>query len=161
MSSKDAASSPMRSGRIWRRHLPWLAPAVVLLTAVSLFRASEGNRTVQAESKNSHLTRRAKGEKLPRVGHPQHDVMALVNGQDISRQDLMDACIRRYGEDVLESLVKAGAFDSLLDDTPEMSVAERRARLLAASDRAIEHRGDGEDLEVDDAESTPGPLHEG
>jgi parvulin-like peptidyl-prolyl isomerase len=31
--------------------------------------------------------------------------MALVNGRDISRPDLIDACVRRHGEDVLESLV--------------------------------------------------------
>lgn len=36
---------------------------------------------------------------------PQHDIMALVNGQDINRQQLAQACIERYGEDVLESLV--------------------------------------------------------
>ena len=47
--------------------------------------------------------------------------------------------LRLVNKRVLESLVKAGAFDSLLDGTPSMSVAEGRARLLAASDRAIEH----------------------
>jgi len=31
--------------------------------------------------------------------------MALVNGKDISRKDLIDACVRRHGKDVLESLV--------------------------------------------------------
>ncbi|MEM9185890.1 MAG: peptidylprolyl isomerase [Planctomycetota bacterium] len=36
---------------------------------------------------------------------PPHDVMAIVNGKDISRQQLAQACIERFGEDVLESLV--------------------------------------------------------
>ena len=31
--------------------------------------------------------------------------MAIVNGKDISRKQLTDACVRRFGEDVLESLV--------------------------------------------------------
>ena len=47
----------------------------------------------------------AKTKSLPRVGRPQHDVMAIVNGKDISRKQLTDACVRRFGEDVLESLV--------------------------------------------------------
>lgn len=41
---------------------------------------------------------------LPQGG-PPHDVMAIVNGKDISRQVLVQACVERYGEDVLESLV--------------------------------------------------------
>jgi DNA polymerase-3 subunit alpha len=41
---------------------------------------------------------------------------------------------------VLESLIKAGAMDSLLPDAAG-SVASRRARLFAAVDKAIEHGG--------------------
>ena len=47
--------------------------------------------------------------------------------------------LRLVNRRVVESLVKAGAFDSLLEATPTMSVAEGRARLLAAAGRAIEH----------------------
>ncbi|TWT88571.1 Foldase protein PrsA precursor [Pseudobythopirellula maris] len=39
------------------------------------------------------------------VPAPQHDVMAIVNGQDISRPTLVEACVERHGESVLESLV--------------------------------------------------------
>lgn len=42
---------------------------------------------------------------LPKHQPPQHDVMALVNGQDINRRHLEQACVERYGEQVLESLV--------------------------------------------------------
>ncbi|MEQ8847148.1 peptidylprolyl isomerase [Botrimarina sp.] len=38
-------------------------------------------------------------------GGPPHDVMAIVNGKDISRQTLVQACVERHGEEVLESLV--------------------------------------------------------
>ena len=47
--------------------------------------------------------------------------------------------LRLVNKRVLESLVKAGAFDSLLEATPVVSVAEGRARLLVATDRAIDH----------------------
>ena len=40
-----------------------------------------------------------------RPQHPEHDVMAIVNGKDINRHQLAHACVERYGEDVLESLV--------------------------------------------------------
>ncbi len=36
---------------------------------------------------------------------PQHDVMAIVNGEDVSRKDLERACAERFGEEVLESMV--------------------------------------------------------
>jgi DNA polymerase-3 subunit alpha len=49
------------------------------------------------------------------------------------------ADLRLVNKRVLESLVKAGAMDSLLQDGS--SVASRRARLFAAIDKAIEHGG--------------------
>lgn len=43
----------------------------------------------------------------PRQGPaaPEAQVVAVVNGQQISRQHLGNECIRRYGEDVLESML--------------------------------------------------------
>ena len=43
--------------------------------------------------------------QLPRRERPKHDVMAVVNGQDIRRDALASACVDRYGEEVLEGLV--------------------------------------------------------
>jgi DNA polymerase-3 subunit alpha len=50
------------------------------------------------------------------------------------------ADLRLVNKRVLESLIKAGAMDSLLPDAAG-SVASRRARLFAAVDKAIEHGG--------------------
>lgn len=47
--------------------------------------------------------------------------------------------LRLVNKRVLESLIKAGAFDSLVRTTPRPPVAALRARLLDAADRAIEH----------------------
>jgi len=71
---------------------------VVVLAVVTEVRSLEGDRAAQAET-----PRRV--DSLPRVERPEHDVMALVNGQDISRKDLLDASVRRHGKKVLESLV--------------------------------------------------------
>lgn len=42
---------------------------------------------------------------MPAKGQPQHDVMAVVNGQDIRRDALATACCERYGNEVLEGIV--------------------------------------------------------
>ena len=49
--------------------------------------------------------------------------------------------LRLVNKRVLESLVKAGAFDSLLEAARIASVTHGRARLLGAVDQAIEHGG--------------------
>jgi parvulin-like peptidyl-prolyl isomerase len=89
----------------WRHRLIWLAIATTVLVVAILFRLREGDRPVHAETVAATAETPAEGEALPRVGRPQHDVMAIVNGQDISRVTLTDACVRRFGEEVLESLV--------------------------------------------------------
>lgn len=99
--------------------------AAVVLIASMLIRVGQGERPAVAARSHStvessvrqpqaghHPTTKSRSTSptpqkasLPRVGLPKHDVMALVNGRDISRRDLIDACVRRHGEDVLESLV--------------------------------------------------------
>ncbi len=68
----------------------------------------------------------------------------LAARQTLGRVDSLYALceqsdLRLVNKRVLESLVKAGALDSLLPDSA--TVASRRARLFAAVDRAIEHGG--------------------
>ena len=50
-----------------------------------------------------------------------------------------DVDLRLVNKRVLESLVKAGAFDSILRDASIDSVSDGRARLLAAVDQAVEY----------------------
>jgi parvulin-like peptidyl-prolyl isomerase len=45
------------------------------------------------------------GDSLPHAERPKHDVMAVVNGQDIRRDALASACVERFGDEVLEDLV--------------------------------------------------------
>lgn len=53
----------------------------------------------------------AKGAKagdtaaMPRPERPKHDVMAVVNGEDIRRDALAAACVDRFGEETLEGMV--------------------------------------------------------
>lgn len=50
-----------------------------------------------------------------------------------------EADLRLVNKRVLESLTKAGAFDSLIKGAPEIPKTDLRAQLLAISDRALEH----------------------
>jgi parvulin-like peptidyl-prolyl isomerase len=102
----DAALRAARRAE-WKHRLVWFGAACAALTVAVLFRMAEGERPAEAAPQGAPpATAAAEQDKpLPRVERPQHDVMALVNGKDISRRDLIDACVQRYGEDVLESLV--------------------------------------------------------
>ena len=111
---KDVDSNHFRlSAWMWKHQIGWLVTAGVVIALVLQFRTVEGDRQAAAQSNQAQAkphaskasTKQASSNQLPRKQHPQHDVMALVNGKDISRPDLMDACIKRFGEDVLESLV--------------------------------------------------------
>lgn len=66
-----------------------------------------GSRTAQKEAKPQAANEGARqnAEAMPRPGRPQHDVMAVVNGEDIRREALATACVDRFGEEVLEGLV--------------------------------------------------------
>jgi parvulin-like peptidyl-prolyl isomerase len=44
-------------------------------------------------------------DALPKIEAPKHDIMAIVNGQDIRREALAAACVDRFGKSTLESLV--------------------------------------------------------
>ena len=119
----DSRTSRSRLGAFtWKHQVGWMTVAGMVLALLLQFRGMEGDRTAEAkpprralQSKSSQSkSSQAKSPqakvvqgraKLPRAEHPQHDVMALVNGKDISRKDLINACVSRFGEGVLESLV--------------------------------------------------------
>lgn len=96
---------PKFSGR-----MGWIVSSLGVLAIAVVFRAGEGDRPVVAQNVKQAAPSPAtlngpppSSRKTPR--QLPHDVMALVDGKDISRADLTDACVRRHGKDVLESLV--------------------------------------------------------
>jgi parvulin-like peptidyl-prolyl isomerase len=66
-----------------------------------------GGRSAEAETKPqaAGTAKPAKDEALPRPGRPTHDVMAVVNGEDIRKEALAAACVDRFGEETLEGMV--------------------------------------------------------
>lgn len=104
----------------WKRRIT-IAASVVFIVGVSIaLRHYSGPRDVQASGREETETRMAGGgnKSQPSRGAivmstpetestsaGQPEVMASVNGQQISRQELADQCLQRHGEDVLESMV--------------------------------------------------------
>ncbi len=101
MARKDAGPSVNRTPGRWA--LVAIFAAVVL--SLFAFRRLAGDAQAEAQTTTAQQKATDPQRPLPRPGHPQHDVMAIVNGQDVSRQALAQACVERYGEEVLESLV--------------------------------------------------------
>jgi parvulin-like peptidyl-prolyl isomerase len=100
---KDARSrsASKKSTRSWRKPVAMaIVAAWVVVICVAL---RQGTGAPEAEAK-APTVQKASAEE-PRYERPNHDVMAVVNGQDIRRDSLAHACMERYGKEVLESIV--------------------------------------------------------
>lgn len=106
MASKDAASRTAAAPPAARRRRRWAMAliAVLVIGGAAAVRGMMGDTEAGAQSPARSQSAPQRDKPL-RPTPPQHDVMAIVNGEDISRQELAAACAERYGEDVLESLV--------------------------------------------------------
>ncbi len=121
MSRTEAKLVPGSRPRRWKRHVILLATGLVVVVASFFARHYLGDPQVGADTRNFFgfaNSPAAKNEvtseetespptvkEASRPEHPQHDVMAIVNGKDIQRAQLANACVERHGEEVLESLV--------------------------------------------------------
>ena len=111
-SSKDAVPSN------WKRRIAFAASAMAVIGLCVALRWMTGTSSAEAQISNPFRPRAKDAEpgsqaqpteqasaELPRHERPKHDVMAVVNGQDIRRDALASACVDRHGEEVLEGLV--------------------------------------------------------
>ncbi len=121
MSRTEIKLVPGSSPRCWKRPVILLVTGLLVVAACFLARRYLGDPRAEADTHNffgfarspaaknkatSEETESPPAVKGPsRPEHPQHDVMAIVNGKDISRAQLAHACVERHGEEVLESLV--------------------------------------------------------
>ena len=115
MTSKDASEGKKRSVRTFFSIAGGgLAVLGVCLAARTL--SEPGSATAQAPVRQAGTARtapapitRPSGATTSATAGAQKQqnlkIMAVVNGQQITRQDLGNECMRRYGEDVLESIV--------------------------------------------------------
>ena len=85
----------------WKHQVGWMVLAAVVFSAVFYFRQMAGENVAEAKAPSAKQTTRVRARKES----PRLEVVALVNGKDITREHLATACLQRYGEEVLESLV--------------------------------------------------------
>lgn len=101
-----------------KRRIAYAASAFAVIGLCFLIRGITNNTSAEAQLPNPFRGDSAKpqaageeqgtaknSDELPRPERPKHDVMAVVNGQDIRRDALATACVERFGEEVLEGLV--------------------------------------------------------
>ncbi|MDA1055608.1 MAG: peptidylprolyl isomerase [Planctomycetota bacterium] len=114
MTSKDASNGKRQS---FRTFFSIAGGAFVVFAVCLATRAlsGPGSATAQAPVRQASPSRtapapagRTSGSNTAAANGVQQQnpkVMAVVNGQQITREDLANECIRRYGKDVLESIV--------------------------------------------------------
>ncbi len=107
MSRRTRSQAPLHRSSSLRRWAMMLASAAAVVGVALVFQYLGGTTEAGAEAtpKQDPRVQPASASSMPKHQPPQHDVMALVNGQDIHRRQLAQSCIERYGKEVLESLV--------------------------------------------------------
>ena len=136
MAGKDAQPQP------WRKRFRAVGFAVIVLGTCVAIRCLDSATPVSAQSVNKAKRRAAPRAKTENennaarsqalrsaVATPTPDTVAIVNGQRITRDHLANECIRRFGEDVLESevnkrLILTACAQRGIQVTPEQVEAE-------------------------------------
>jgi parvulin-like peptidyl-prolyl isomerase len=103
----------------WKRHFVLVGSSLAVIAICVLLRMLMGSSAANAQIPNPFNKKQPKDQPAqqpaktaaqkdaaaPRAAQTTHDVMAVVNGQDIKRDALGTACVERFGKDVLEGLV--------------------------------------------------------
>ncbi len=111
MARKTArGKQPQRTN--WKRRITIAASLVIIIGVCFLARDYSGPQDAKAQTPqrgrpaSAPASKSASSTTAPTAStQPRQNVVASVNGQQITRQELADECLRRYGEEVLESLV--------------------------------------------------------
>lgn len=86
-----------------RSRTPRILLALTLITLPLSGLCNAQSKNAQSKSAQAGSTQQAAAPKNPMESLPK--VVAVVNGQTISREQLGDACLRRYGSVVLDNLL--------------------------------------------------------
>src|SRR5688500_12379901 len=124
MSRQDARSKSAQTAlrkNHWKRRWVFIGSGVAVIGLCIVLKLTAGSKSATAQIPNPFRKGQPEEQKqqsqpaqsgaqqasaeLPRAERPKHDVMAVVNGQDIRRDALATACCERYGNEVLEGLV--------------------------------------------------------
>jgi parvulin-like peptidyl-prolyl isomerase len=108
---------PQQLNLKWKRRIALALSGVGVVALCFVLRGITSDKSAEAQLPNifggdeakkaatEQPAERQAAAEMPRHERPEHNVMAVVNGQDIRRDALATACVERFGEDVLEGLV--------------------------------------------------------
>ena len=110
MAGKDASGLAPRSGTAQFVPLTFQARISVSLLTLALLacsgvRALAGSRPGAQPKAGPRTQANAAGPRPAAADSQKSPVMAVVNGEQITRQNLADECVRRYAHDVLDSMI--------------------------------------------------------
>ena len=98
-----------RRARIWKGRIYFVVGAVVVVAVCLTLHHFSGPRPASAQAPQQQATaqptNRVPSAKPAGSSTKPLTVVASVNGEQITRQELADECLRRYGTDVIESIV--------------------------------------------------------
>lgn len=126
MARKEVKSKPKQTAsrsHSWKRRWVFIASGLAVIGICVALKMTVGSKSANAQIPNPFRKGQTSEQQqpqqqqpvqpgvqqataaMPRAERPKHDVMAVVNGQDIRRDALATACCERYGTEVLEGLV--------------------------------------------------------
>ncbi len=125
----------------WRRRVLLLSGSVVVIAVCFAIRRTWGPEGANAQAPRGKAaapaSQSAKAAAAPEAEH-KLDIVAVVNHQKITRDDLARECIMHYGEDVLESLVNKHL---IADQCRKQNIGVTRKDVDAEIDRMAERFG--------------------
>lgn len=134
---------------VWRRRLPLVFGAIVVVGSCVLVRAvwtseparadaPKAGKAAPAKSKSRAPAAAAEAPRSVPVDQPKRDVVATVNNENITRVDLAKQCLWHYGEDVLERLVNR---QLIVDECKRRNIAISSDEVEAEIDRTAQRFG--------------------
>lgn len=108
--ARKATSGPTPRRTNWKRRITVAASIIFVIGVCIVARNYSGPQDAQAQAPQRRNTvapasRGTATLQAPAARPQQPNVVATVNGQPITRQELADQCLNRFGSEVLESLV--------------------------------------------------------
>ncbi|MCA9248611.1 MAG: SurA N-terminal domain-containing protein, partial [Planctomycetales bacterium] len=112
MARKEARWEQGTRVHVWRSRLGWIALAAFVVFSCIGIRYAFGPPDASAQAPARELPAAAPASQGPtgaaapeQSPQPPSDIAALVNRQQITRDALAAACLKRFGKEVLESMV--------------------------------------------------------
>lgn len=99
--SKEARNAS--SGRLLNR-LSWILATVIVIVIIVIFRQF-GSDSAQGQTSPRRVARGGTSDTRSKTVNAPNGVVAVVNGQQITRDQLAFECMRRFGPDVLSGLI--------------------------------------------------------